>query len=464
MPAQVYNQTLKRWEHLTRHQHDGQAWLDAVRGSEDEAIMSMSAFFPDTYLGKGTILQRDISNMPIHPDSDAMAQFMKDWSPFTPAGGWGAQTGFNSSAYGTQPIHMYIVDSTNPSTNYRTFGGNTIIADQNASKWEVDTYMKGQVPLPSWAVPAQNHDRGLAVYDKGTGIMREYFMVQPTADPEVWQGGGGYSIATPGLKNLAQDNYALQQRRGISNVAGMHNSLGFVGITEALDKKINHALCFTFGASWGLKKTYPEILADRQAILDGGGTMPASWPDQKLYGTRVSWPARAADGKAERYIPETTFDRWRNGDYTSPTPHLTPTHGQWGRLKADVDPMFNPETGLPYRPFTRVLIEAAKKYGLVGTDTNLWVNAFNGEQGRTFKHFYGVDPWDKGADGKSGLIQNVYMKGFEGSHTQATDINDFPWDRTEWATLDWGRPSPDWDLRPGQHAPWPAPGLPEPTF
>lgn len=105
-----------------------------------------------------------------------------------------------------------------------------------------------------------------------------------------------------------------------------------------------------------------------------------------------------------------------------------------------------------YRPFTRVLIEAAKKYGLVGTDTNLWVNAFNAEQGRTFQHFYGVDPWTDFGAGK-GLLGSMYAKGYEGG-TSPTDVSGFPWDRTEWAVMDWGRPSPETNLRPGLYGPW----------
>ena len=433
-----YNSALKRWEHLRAYQHDGQAWIEVMRGDQDNAAVLTSAFLPETYMGRGTVLQRDISKMPVHADSDAMAKFMWDWSPFGPAGGWGSRTSLNTSAQGTQPIHMYVVDSTHPDTNYREFGDGTISV--GASKWEVDTYMKGKVPLPSWAVPAQNHDRGLAVYDVGTGIMREYFMTVPVVEgSEVWKGGGGYSINNPGLQDLATTNYSLQQRTGLSNVAGMHNSLGFVGITEALDKKINHALCFTLGTAWGINKTYPELLAEKQAIEAAGGSLPSNWPSQQKHGTRVSWPARGADGKAERYIPENT---WRNNTgYTSPTPHLTPTHGQWGRLKADVDPMYDPRTKLPYRPFTRVLIEAAKKYGLVPTDTNLWVNAFNAEQGRTWKHQYGTDPWAAG-----GAVRQVYDAPNDPSGYSGLDVSDFPWDRTEWADLNWGQPSPDWGV------------------
>lgn len=433
-----YNDAMNRWEYLRAHQHDGQAWIEVMRGDQENAAVLSSAFLPESYLGRGTVLQRDISAMPVHPDSDAMARFMWDWTPFTPAGGFGDKTSLNTSTFGTQPIHMYVVDSSHPDITFREFRGTT--TSKGASTWEVDTYMKGKIPLPSWAVPAQNGDRGMAVYDVGTGIMREYFMVTSTStDPEVWQGSGGYSIGNPGLRDLSKTNYALQQRTGLSNVAGMHNSLGFIGITEALDKKINHALCFTMGAAWGVGKTYPELMAEKQEVEAAGNALPSSWPNQALHGTHVSWPARGADGKAERYIPENTHGKSKT--YTNPTPHLTPTHGQWGRLKADVDPMYNPRTKLPYAPFTRVLIEAAKRYGLVPTDTNLWVNAFNVEQGRSWQRQYGVDAW-----AGQGAVGAVYGKKGDPSGHSGLYVGDFPWDRTEWADLNWGQPTPDWGI------------------
>lgn len=414
----------KTWQHMARYNHDGKAWVESIAANQDEAAVLTSAFLPDTYLGRGTILQRDISQMPIHPDSGAMAQFMWDWTPFKAAGGWGAKTGMNTTYAGTQPIHMYVVDSTHPACTFQQIDGNAIQTPQA----EIDTYMSGKIPWLPWMVPAQNQDRGIAIYDIGTGIMREYFGAIWSDEKQRYVDmhgaaklGGGYSLTTPGLRDLATTNWALQQRRGISNVAGMHNSLGFIGITEALDKKINHALCFTFGT----------------AYMSAG----------------PSWPARAADGKLELYLPGGgKRNDWspRDAQVNSSTQiPATPTHGQWGRLKADVDPMYDPRTGQPYRPFTRVLIEAAKKYGLVGTDTNLWCNAFNAEQGRTFKHQYGVDPW-----AANGVIHQVYLKGWTGAAHMAMDVNDFPWDRTEWAEHDWGRPDLDYNLRPGQTHPW----------
>ena len=433
----TWNGLQGRWEWAQSYMRDDQAkaWVEVMRHDQDDAAVLTSAFDHDGrgYMGSGTVLQRDLSNMPIHPLSDQMAQWMWDYTPFSAAGGWGSKTSLNTSSYGTQPVHMYVIDSTHPECEFATFGAKSTAI--NTPEVEVSTYMRGQIPKYGWMVPAQNGDRGMAIYDVGTGIMREWFMCQPQPDG-TWGGSGGYSIGNPGLKDLAVTNYALQQRRGIATVSGMHNSLGFIGIAEALNKEIRHALCFTVGAA----ATRTNVTTDGYAF---GG---------------VSWPSRAADGKAEVYAPG-------GGKYDPNNPnHLhngvppTPTHGQWGRLKADVDPMHNPRTGKAYKPFTRVLIEAAKKYGLVMTDTNLWCNAFNAEQGRTWARMYGSDPWASG-----GVISKVYADPADpsGHGNAGTGCDDFPWDRTEWSLIDWGRPSPDWNLRPGQPVPWWSPADPD---
>lgn len=415
MASSIFNSTTKSWEYAQKYRHDGQAWVEILNETEDNAVVLTSAFNEDSYIGKGTILQRDISEMPVHPKSEEYSAFMWEETPFSAAGGWGSKTSLNTSSWGTQPVHMYVTDSTHPECGFREMSGAVSIGTDSA---EYNIYMNGPIPLPSWAVPAQNGDRGLAVYDIGTGIMREWFMVQNST--EVWKGGGsGYSIVRPGLKHLAEDNYALQQRRGISNVAGMHNSIGFIGISEAFNKKINHALCFTTS------------------------TMRMKYDDGSSY---ISWPARASDGKLEHYGPGgAKYDPNNVHHFHDGLPE-TPTHGQWGRLKDSVDPMHNPRTKEPYPEFTRVIIEAAKKYGVVATDTNLWCHAFNAEQGRTFKHLYGEDPWTT-----NGLLDRNYRDKF-GKGGLSTD--QFPWDMVEWAPVDWGRPSPDTNLRPGQLLPW----------
>ncbi|WP_058234990.1 hypothetical protein [Devriesea agamarum] len=411
--TRIFDSVSGRWQATQPYMHDGKSWEKAMSDGEDSAVQFRSMF--DPYIGKGTVLQRSVADMPLDPDSAKYAQYMWDWSPFRPNGAWGSRTSLNTSAYGTQPIHAYVVDSRDPACTFQQLNGVSIQTDQI----EIDTYMRGSIPLPSWGVAAQNGDHGLAIYDRGTGIMRELFFAMKDKDG-VWVASGGYSVAEPDFKNLATTNYGLQQRRGLSNVAGMHNSLGFIGISEVLNGKIDHALTFTAAAL---------------RMLNKDGT------------TRISWPARGADGKLEHYM--SGGRKWNESDpnrYTGDG--VTPTHGQWGRLPISVDPLNDPRTGQPYRPLTQILIRAAQTYGLVATDTNLWCHAFNAEQGRTYAHIYGADPW-----AFDGLIDKKYRRPGEG-RGQGLNISDFPWDLTEWAPIDWGRPSPDMNIRPDEYRPW----------
>lgn len=421
MLSKIYSSRSQAWEAAEAYSHDGAAWAEISAAGRIRDHYYRSIFSPERYLGEGTILQRDVSAMPLDPRSEEMTATVEALAPFSPAGGYGTSTSLNTSSFGTQPIHAYLVDSRAEGHSTRRFEG--AVATGTGPE-ETQVFMNGDIPAEPWMIPAQNHDRGLAIYDLGTGIMREYFMTVPVSPdrPEVWKGMGGYSMVRPGLGHLAEDNYALQQRRGLSNVAGMHNSFGFIGIHEALVKKIDHALCVTAAAL---------------RMRDDSGESPLAGK------SLISWPSRGSDGKLENYLPGgpqyAQGKRWAGGT-------VTPTHGQWGRVDPDLDPMHNPKTGKPFNAFTRVVIEAAKKYGLVFTDTNLWTHAFNAEQGRTFAHFYGQDPWARG-----GIIHRQYISKYG---EDGFSIADFPWWAVQWAPVDWGRPSPDFNLRPGQLAPW----------
>jgi hypothetical protein len=112
-------------------------------------------------------------------------------------------------------------------------------------------------------------------------------------------------------------------------------------------------------------------------------------------------------------------------------------------MAPDVDPEFDPRTGMPYHSLTKLLIKAAQTYGLCGTDTNAWCHAFNGESGYREKAITGVDPW--AGNGELATLLNPYFPDL------ALDVSDFPWDRTQWAPFDWERPNPDFRLRPGEY-------------
>lgn len=381
---------------LQPHVKAGSDWVPLDQDTNPYPYVIPSIFTPGNYLGEGTIWQRDVSDMPLADNSAEMAAWMWKNTP-DPWGlygdgkqaGWGSKTSLNTSVWGTRPIALYVVDSRHPACpreDWQTYGGFPSMNPDIRKIYERD------IPMPPYALPAAQGDRGMAIYDIGTGIMREFFFVSKGADG-VWRGEMGFSVNTPGLKNLARDNYATALQFGSSAVARMHNNLGFIGINEVRAGEINHALAFTFGAV--------------------------------AKGNPPSYPASGTDGKA----PATEKDS-------------SPVHGQWARVRADVDPMHNPKTGKPFNPLTRLLIRAAQKYGLVGTDTNAFVHAFNAEDGQTEKALYGVDPWSNEGD-----IRQLIAMQEKIPPADALDVSDFPWDMTEWAPRDWGRPDTDFTPR-----------------
>lgn len=380
--------------------HDGSNWVPAGANPHPEIVWP-SAFTEGHYLGEGTVWQRDVSKMPLAENSEVMAAWMWDnlvdpWGNKGYLGDFSQSprlkaaipgTGLNISNHpgSTSPIAMYLVDSSVPScpmVDMKCVSGFPAMP-----AWELRAIEKN-VPFPSFAHPGVKGDQGMAIYDVATGVLREFFMVSKQPDG-TWTGTIGYSTATPGLRSLADDNYGTQLRSGSSAVARMHNNLGFIGISEVRGGAINHALAFTFGAV--------------------------------AHGNPPSWPASGSDGKS----PESEKSK-------------SPTHGQWGRVKASVDPMHNPRTGRPYNPLTRMLIVAAQKYGLVGTDTNSWVHAFNVEDGSMEQAFFGQDPWVD----PNGLRLHIAQE-YKVPPELSLDVSDFPWDQTEWAPVDWGRPDVD---------------------
>ncbi|MGB7963228.1 MAG: hypothetical protein WCF12_09780 [Propionicimonas sp.] len=114
-----------------------------------------------------------------------------------------------------------------------------------------------------------------------------------------------------------------------------------------------------------------------------------------------SWPARQGDGTA--------------------TNTNLPYQGQWFRI----DPAVNLDSlGLP--PFTLMLAKAAQTYGGFAADKNLFCHAFNAEPSNSYVQATGGDPWQTTIPAKFG--------------SNYADLNTFPWQLTQWAPKDWGKP------------------------
>ncbi len=127
----------------------------------------------------------------------------------------------------------------------------------------------------------------------------------------------------------------------------------------------------------------------------------------------TSWPAKGNDG-------------------TDDNPNA-PAQGQWFRLPPDLD-----IDSLNLSPFTKLLAETVQKWGGFASDKNVFCHAFNCEPGFQEEARTGQDPWREGGD---------LFKKYKG---RLGVINDFPWELTEWAPVDWGKPGTEYDYRKTQ--------------
>lgn len=366
---------------------DGSRWSLPV----GDFLSVPATLFQPRYLGADTVFQRSVADMPLAEKSADYAAWLAEHINY--GEGFGP-TSVNTSAFGTFPIQVHIVDSRRGDTNRAYVTGNFPGGEYGYAA----ALLQGEIPWPHYDVEVQEgQDSGLCIVDIGTGVIREYYLVQRVeGHANRWTAlTGGYSLSKPDLVDFAARNYSTQFIEGGNSVVHMHNWLGFVGISEALQGTVDHALAFTF-SNCAIPTTPAET------IRADGTRYTAVGP---------SWPAKGGDGDTP-------------GD-------VAPIHGQWGRLPISLDPS-------PYKPFTRLLIKAAQTYGIVGTDTNNFVHAFNVEHGGPWKSMFGSDPWHAG-----GVVRTKYEELclLEGRPAKdAISASDFPWHLTEWAPRSWGKP------------------------
>ncbi|XAS77108.1 hypothetical protein V3G39_03450 [Dermatophilaceae bacterium Sec6.4] len=301
------------------------------------------------YVADGTVFTRSVATMPLASNSAALAARM----PSLPTNHFGVVTSLNTTAYN---IPTYVVDSTVrgcPTVSMRV----TRALPSGSPCPQLD----GRIPLPPWAKPADGGDRSMAVYDRGTGLMREYFLCAIGSDGTWTAGYGGYYQAAPGFTNLRSANYPMQLTQGSSAVVSMLNPLMQVGISEARNGRINHALDFTISNA--------------------------------LRGS--SWPAKQGDG-------------------TDANPN-TPAEGQWFRIPPGLN-----LKGLKLRPFTLLLAQAAQNYGGMAGDKNLFCHAFNVEHPVNAIHNYRQNPWTTDILSKYGSLD---VNDFPWALTQWAPLN-----------------------------------------
>ena len=94
---------------------------------------------------------------------------------------------------------MYVVNSHDPQQKYANF---TSTDKRVTHKEDLVKYTIGRIPLPSYAVPAGGGDKSFAVYDRATGMMREYFHAVKDEKGTWHFSASGYFSAKPNFKDF----------------------------------------------------------------------------------------------------------------------------------------------------------------------------------------------------------------------------------------------------------------------
>ena len=289
-------------------------------------------FIQGEYLANGTVFTRSVADMPLANNSAEIAAYAR-----TMPGQHNKL--YQSTSINTEDfnIPIYIVDSSNPQQHYTTI---TSTDARITTFSDLVGNTLGKIPFPEYARPDDIGDRAMAVYDKATGMMREYFYVIQTGDNSWSANAAGYFQAAPGIDNLDTLNFWMQHSRGGSAVVQMLNPLSQVGISEALAGQINHALSVT--------------LPDARAGV-------------------ISFPAKDSDGRD-----------------TNPN---APAQGQWFRIDPAID-----LDSLGLNPFTLLLAKTIQQYGGYGADRNAFNFAFNAEAPNNYLAQGKENPWRAGGE------------------------------------------------------------------
>ena len=299
----------------------------AARPKASDWKAGQSIFWPK-YIAEGTVYTRSVADMPVLPNSKEIAAYMKRMP------GECNKVGVTTSANLTSfNLPVYVVDSRDPKAEWATVDVPSF-RDHMVNKKHRRVMFSGRIPVPEWAKRAEGGDHSMAIYDIGTGILREYFCIEKNA-PGRWTASyGGY---VTNFRTLAKRNYAMRMENGTCFAPGILGGPAQIGVEEARRGKICHAVCFTMAS-------------------------PAK---------KTSWPGFQNDGKNEN--------------------PLAPCECQWFRLP----PKLNLRK-LNLKPLTYLVAKAVQEHGGFASDKNLFCHAFNFEPGYAEEHRTGKDPWAKG--------------------------------------------------------------------
>jgi hypothetical protein len=218
------------------------------------------------------------------------------------------------------------------------------------------------VPIPANAVPAEGSDAHMTIYQPSTDRLWELFQARRLADGwhASWGGAMAHASRSPGY-------YDADSWPGLS------------------------------GTHWGATATSLPVIAGtitvdelKAGVIAHAIAMNIPWAKANVY----TWPAQRTDGASSdpNAIPEGT--RFR----------LDP--------KLDINAL-----GLP--PLTRMIAEAAQRYGIIVRDQTGQAVGFFAENTAQF----GTDPYDGPGGLFGGTPSNILMRSFPWQHLQVLRMN-----------------------------------------
>jgi hypothetical protein len=243
-------------------------------------------------------------------------------------------------------------------------------SDQPTVRVQLDTGLWGAtlqqalqaVPIPANAVPAEGSDAHLTIYQPSTDRLWELFQARRLADG--WHASWGGAMAHA------------------SRSPGYYDADAWPGLS---------------GTHWGATATSLPVIAGtitvdelKAGVIPHAIAMNIPWAKTNVY----TWPAQRTDG-------------------ASSDPNAIPEGARfWLDPRLDINAL-----GLP--PLTRMIAEAAQRYGIIVRDQTGQAVGFFAENTAQF----GTDPYDGPGGLFGGTPSNILMRSFPWQHLQVLRMN-----------------------------------------
>lgn len=324
-----------------------------------ERVENTSPLNPKNYLARDSYFAKPLTGKePVSPlSSEIMRTALetnRSRSHYLTGSNIGDKVGANDN------IPILTVDSSNP---HQHFINVTSTDPRVTTSKDAMALMTGKIPVPKWYLerPYEGGDKAIAIYDVATGIWRSMFYFQPKLDAAGKPTGtytfasGGFILGQKNFGGVGKNNYWLSLQHGTSSVVGLANELTQIGVDELKAGEIKHAISMTWDDYLRFTNQDPAGQASFPAKMTDGTVSSTTHPNHLRAGQRLTLPA---DFDVDLWAAQNKHDQ-----------------------------------------VSVMIMRAIQKYGLIITDRNLFITAFNFESpysyapyARQKKNVYLEDP------------------------------------------------------------------------